>query len=196
MKVPNISFSNKVVIEFVSISFAVLLALMVNQCKDNYNTSKLAKVSLSNIRSEINNNKEIMQEMVLAHKNSLLKVDSLLPLLTENSKVGEDVNRIISFKLISSNSWETAKLTQSIQYMDINIVQEISAVYKLQDYYELIVKDIVLNNMYKKVEQSDLKTSEKTKQFLKAVIPIEENLLITYNYLLTDLLVEKKETSK
>jgi hypothetical protein len=80
--------------------------------------------------------------------------------------------------------------------MDINIVQEISAVYKLQDYYELIVKDIVLNNMYKKVEQSDLKTSEKTKQFLKAVIPIEENLLITYNYLLTDLLVEKKETSK
>lgn len=193
MKVPNMSFSNKIVIEFVSISFAVLLALMVNQCKDNYNNSKLAKESLSNIRSEINDNKEIMEAMVLAHKKLLVKVDSLLPLITEMNELDKNIDLNIRFQIISSNSWETAKLTHSIQYMDIDIVQEISAIYKLQEYYELIVKDFVLNNLYEKL---DLMSIEKTKQFLKAVIPIEENLLITYNYLLTDLLAEKKEASK
>jgi len=68
----NMKFNidKKLLYEFISITFAVFLGLMLNQWKDNYNNNKLAKQSKSNILSEIIDNKTKVQNMLKDHSLS------------------------------------------------------------------------------------------------------------------------------
>lgn len=68
--------NSKLIIEFVSITFAVLLALMVNQYKDNRSNKILVKKTLANIRTEIEENKSTVEEMMAIHQNSIHLLDA------------------------------------------------------------------------------------------------------------------------
>jgi hypothetical protein len=179
----------KLLYEFISITFAVFLGLMLNQWKDNHNNNKIAKQSKSNILTEIADNKTTVQDMLKEHKLSLAKIDSILPLIDDSNK-HEDFYIGTNFQIISSTSWETAKLTQAIAYIDIDIVTDIAGIYDFQHYYESIVKDFVINNIYNKPEKRDKEFIKKMKTFLEAIIPMENNLVEYYNYAQTEILNE------
>jgi hypothetical protein len=177
----------RLIFEFISISFAVFLGLMLNQWKDDRNHKRLAKHSEINILAEITENKNIVQKMLEDHKLVLFKIDSVLALLDKIDEHGE-IDLYLNFQLISSTSWETAKLTQAIVYMNIELVNEIAGVYDFQNYYESIVKDYVTNNIYNKPVKRDNDYLKRTSNFFHAIIPIENNLVEHYSYLQKEVL--------
>jgi hypothetical protein len=186
----NIKINNnkKLLFEFISISFAVFLGLMLNQWKDNLNNKHLAKQSINNILLEISLNKAKVEDMLNTHKLLLHRIDSTLTSLDTTNNQGE-FSLDLNFQLISSTSWETTKLTQAIVYMDINVVNSIAGVYSFQEYYESIVKEYVVNNIYNLPQEEGDELLRKAKNFLNAIITIEDNLIEYYNYMQKEVLI-------
>ena len=47
----------RLIFEFISVSFAVLIALLVNQWREDHNNGKLAEKAIYNIKQELQENK-------------------------------------------------------------------------------------------------------------------------------------------
>lgn len=178
----SLSPIKKLVFEFLSVSFAVFLALMANQWRDNYNNDKLAKQSINNIQDEIIDNKDVILKTITEHKQLLVLVDSIMPLINDDFNNDSDSTIEVSFKLLNSTSWQTAQLTQSISYMDINMVNKISKIYIYQEYYQEIIKDFILKNLVQKNVNKEY--MEYIQNLLISIVPIEETLIVNYDKLL------------
>ncbi|MGE0076792.1 MAG: hypothetical protein AB7S48_02935 [Bacteroidales bacterium] len=188
----NITYK-KLLFEFVSISFAIFLGLMLNQWKENYDNKKLVKQSLENILVEVKNNSARVQEMLDSHQVILSKIENILIHVDQGKIPSESIGEL-SFQLINSTAWETAKLTQAIAHMDINTVSEIARVYEFQEYYRAFVKQHTLNSISNKSFESekDIRTNKMIfadlRDFLKTkIVYSETNLLENYNTLQKDL---------
>ncbi|MCB8963670.1 MAG: hypothetical protein H6536_01340 [Bacteroidales bacterium] len=187
MKTKNSIAYKKLAFEFISVSFAVFLALMLNQWKDNYNNQKLVKQTLTNINIEVKQNSERVKEMLDSHKLLLTKIESILAHI-ERGKIPNETLGELSFSLISTTAWETAKLTQAIAHMDINLVSEIAGIYEYQEYYRSIVKQYSLSNEMNKLFESEKEILENKKFFIdlqnflkNKIICSETDLLEYYN---------------
>lgn len=191
MKKTTSLFNSRILIEFLSIAFAVFLALLVNQWKENRHNKKLAEVSLENIRLEINNNKNTIEEMLPMHEKIIVKLDSL-QVLVENNIVIDSNDLNINFQLISNTAWDAAQLTQAIAYIDVETVMDISMLYKLQDYFQNFVKEYISKSIYDTDFSitNDLKEIKAAKKFFQLIIRIENNLLEFYKYTQDELLIE------
>lgn len=186
MKAKNNIAYRKLLFEFISVSFAVFLGLMLNQWRDSYNNRKLVKQSLKNINIEVESNSKKVKEMLDSHQFLLSKVENILVHI-DQGKIPMDSMGGLNFQLINSTAWETAKLTQAIAHMDINIVSEIAGIYEYQDYYTTAVKQYVLNTTFNQSFESeqDIKQNKKffldLRDFLKSkIVPHESNLLEYY----------------
>lgn len=174
MKKVNKILFKKVLYEILSVSFAVFLGLVLNQCKDDINHRNLAEKSKLNIVQELTKNKKNMDAMLQEHKKALQVVDSILELKGKSSY--ENISLNINFSLQNSTAWETAKLTQAISYMNIDLVSNIAGVYAYQTYYDAFVKKFAESYIMNKPEEFDKKTFTDIKHNLEAIIPVEENL--------------------
>lgn len=176
----KIILNKRVVFEFVSITFAVFLGLMLNAWKDAHSNSVLAENSLKNIRAEIVKNKERVSELLQSHKAHLITLDSLLHEKYDSLEV---TNRLVNLKflLISSTSWETAKITQAVAYMDLDLVTEVSGTYEYQAYYDRLVRTYALDRMTSVPEEDDQELLERMIVFVSSIVNIEENLIEYYN---------------
>jgi hypothetical protein len=124
--------------------------------------------------------------MIITQKKMLSQIQNVS--LNSNDKSDTIHTKIhINFLLVRSTSWQSAKLMQSILYMDINLVQKISDIYNVQEYYETIIKKYVMDNLYGNNNRVDNESSEELMQFLNAIIPIEENLVEAYTHILNEL---------
>ena len=172
--------NRRLVFEFLSITFAVFLGLMLNTWKDSHNNAVLAKKSTKNIKTEILKNKEQISELLLSHQAHLMTVDSLLLELETPIKVS---NRIVNlkFKLISSTSWETAKITQAVAYMNLDLVTEVSGIYEYQEYYDNLIRAYSQERMTSVPETNDKLSLEKIKLFVSSIVDMEKNLILYYN---------------
>lgn len=184
----KLNFS-KLIFEFISISFAVLIALFVNQWREDYNNDKLGEKAVYNIQEELKENKGIMVQLVPYHKSVLSDIDSLI-IISEKDKINTDKINSIELTLISSSAWEMAKMTKAIFYMDFDDVNNLAKVYNLQTYYESIVKQYILKNSYNYHDDQDVESAKSTKQFLETIIPLEENLEYYYDIMLNEVLTE------
>lgn len=185
MKLKLIFLKNRLFFEFISISFAVFLALVVNQCRDNYNHRKSAEQSVANIHDEVLQNKKLMLAIIKEHQKFLALADSL-SLDTDNElNDSEDSTIHMNFTLLNATSWETAKLTQSISYMDVNLVNKISKIYLFQDYYQTFTKDFILKNITSRTLDEEYLAY--IQQLLSSIIPIEEELVKHYDLLLENI---------
>ncbi len=189
-----LSSIKKLVFEFLSVSFAVFIALMANQWRDNYNNDKLAKQSINNIQEEIVDNKDVILKSITEHKQLLVFVDSIMPLINDDDIDSDSDSTIaVSFKLLNSTSWQTAQLTQSISYMDLNLVNKISKIYIYQEYYQEIIKDFILKNLVQK--NVNIEYMEYIQNLLISIVPIEETLNDNYDKLLESIsLLNNKKT--
>jgi hypothetical protein len=192
MKKLSAIFNTRILIEFLSVAFAVFFALIVNQWKENRNNNKLAQISLNNIRHEISSNKGTLEDVMTLHENVLNLLDSLSKVSEDDSKPNNlDLN--VNFQLLSNAAWDAAKLTQAIVYINIETVMDISMLYKLQDYYHTFVKDYITKNMDTsdidfKNDADEIKQAHK---FFEMIYNLEKNLMDTYDYALNDLLKEE-----
>jgi len=176
--------------EFISVSFAVLIALLVNQWREDHNNGKLAEKAIYNIRQELQENKEVMDILIPSHKSILSHIDSIIG---RKENYNSTVDSIISIDvaLISSSAWEMAEITNAIFYLNFDDANKMAKVYNLQSYYESIIKQFILKNSYSYHSDQDLEFLRNNKQFLETIIPLEEDLQNYFNLLLKNVLVEE-----
>ena len=173
----------KILIEALSISFAVFLALGARQWGESYNHNKLAKKVIVNIAKELNENKEIMDEVIPYQRARIHEFDSIISILEEGGIYNDSIKNL-EITLISSTAWEMAKITNAIYYIDFEKVNTLASVYNLQSYYESIVKQYILNNTGLVKDNNDIESLNSKKLILEALIPLEENLKQYYTILL------------
>jgi hypothetical protein len=181
----------KIFFEFVSISFAVFLGLMMNQCRDSYNNKQLANQLLNNILTEVTDNKELVSKLLDNHQYIIGEIDSVL-FRHENGIDEGDISADLSFSIVNSTAWETAKLTQAIAYMDMDLVADIAGMYSYQDYYQSLVmtyvKDNILNSEMTKMLSGDgveaIDELQRMRVFLSDISVMEEKLIGQYKEVL------------
>ena len=180
----------RLIFEFISFSFAVLIALLVDQWREDHNNDKLAEKAIYNIKQELQENKEAMDILIPSHKSILSQIDSIIGRKEKNIST---VDSIISIDvtLISSSAWEMAEITNAIFYLDFDDANKMAKVYNLQSYYESIIKQFILKNSYSYQSDQDLEFLRNNKQFLETIIPIEEDLQKYFRLLLKNVLVEE-----
>jgi len=188
MKFKKLDFS-RLIFEFISVSFAVLFALFVNQWREDHNNKNIAEKAVFNIKEELKENKEIMVLAIPDHKNMLSEIDQLIK-ISENQNTVNDTLKAIDITLISSSAWEIAKITNAVFYIDFENVNNLAKVYDLQSYYESIVKQYVLKNAMSQNNNMDINQLKNTRQFLKTIIPLEVNLEHYYGLMLKEVLTE------
>lgn len=183
----------KIFFEFVSISFAVFLGMMMNQWRDSYNNKQLAKQSLNNILIEVSDNRELVSRLLAGHKRIVSEIDSAL-FLVENGAEDDaaEIEGNVEFSIVQSTAWETSKLTQAIAYMDMNLVADIAGMYSYQDYYQSLVmtyvKDNILNSGMTKMLSGDgveaIDELQRMRVFLSDISVMEEKLIGQYKEVL------------
>ena len=99
----------KIFFEFVSISFAVFLGLMMNQCRDSYNNKQLANQLLNNILTEVTDNKELVSKLLDNHQYIIGEIDSVL-FRHENGIDEGDISADLSFSIVNSTAWKLPNL--------------------------------------------------------------------------------------
>ncbi len=182
----------RLIFEFISVSFAVLIALLVNQWREDHNNGKLAEKAIYNIKQELQENKDVMDILIPSHKSILSNIDSIIGRKEKyNSTVDSSIS--INVTLISSSAWEMAEITNAIFYLDFDDANKMAKVYNLQSYYESIIKQFILKNSYSYQSNQDLEFLKNNKQFLETIIPLEEDLQNYFNLLLKNVLVEETE---
>ena len=180
----------RLISEFISVSFAVLIALLVNQWREDHNNGKLAEKAIYNIKQELQENKDAMAVLIPSHKSILSQIDSIIGRKEKNIST-LDSNISIDVTLISSSAWEMAEITNAIFYLDFDDANKMAKVYNLQSYYESIIKQFILKNSYSYQSDQDLEFLRNNKQFLETIIPLEEDLQNYFNLLLKNVLVEE-----
>lgn len=181
----------KIFFEFVSISFAVFLGMMMNQCRDSYNNKQLANQLLNNILTEVTDNKELVSKLLDNHQYIIGEIDSVL-FRHENGIDEGDISADLSFSIVNSTAWETAKLTRAIAYMDMDLVADIAGMYSYQDYYQSLVmtyvKDNILNSGMTKMLSGDgveaIDELQRMRVFLSDISVMEEKLIGQYKEVL------------
>jgi hypothetical protein len=186
----KLALPNKLLFEFISIAFAVFLGLMLNQWNDNRKNKELAGQSKQNILTEIKENKARIENILNLHEESLSRLDSLLSQF-ENGQKLDNIALSINFSLLSTSSWETAKLTRAISYMDIETVSDIASTYSYQEYFQFIVKNYLNEYTFNQPEHFDRSFFIKIQNALNVIIPMEKDLIECYSDLETDLLSQE-----
>lgn len=119
-------------VEAVLVVLSVLLALALNNWREDRIHKNLAEQALRSINNEIRANKIEVEETLSHHK---MLIDTLQ---------GDNPARGIALKLalIEDNAWETAQATQAVIYLDYDIVQQVSKIHELQEMYQRITNSV------------------------------------------------------
>jgi hypothetical protein len=169
--------------KFFPVFLAVFLGFLANQWRDSYNNRKRAEQAIENIKVEIEDNTPKLKEMLKDHKQLLVLMDSSVTSV-ENHSDNENVKFMINFELISSNSWEMAKLTQSVTHMDTKLASAIAGVYEFQAYYKNLMTDLADQLPFRSESAADSRKSMlEMRDKLRMIVSLEANLLEYYKVL-------------
>jgi hypothetical protein len=117
----------QLLLEAASVVFAVLVALAVDEWRQDRENVQLAQRALGGIASEIRSNLGELDDARDANRAMLVVLDSAL---TSETPQGFGVH--FEYALLSSAAWQTSQVTQAIHFVDYGLVQRIARVYDLQ----------------------------------------------------------------
>lgn len=171
-----------ILIEMFSVVFAVLLALGVNEWRNDKSNEELGLSAYNKITMEIKNNHKKISGIIENHKKILNDVDSVISRLRQNRT---DITfGQVQFDTPSSTAWEAAKLTNAVNYLQYDKVEKISEVYSAQRIYS-DVSDRVFQELVFFVPDKDhikmIDQFRKQKVYLLNLISIEKQLIETYD---------------
>ncbi len=174
---------SQIVIEIISVVFAVSLALIGNEFRENYNNEQLADVAIMNLRNEVKNNKTLLLKSIEAHEKTIAYLSEFLKTQKKDSTA-----QSYYFERLEETAWESMKISQVTQFIDFKLTSRISKVYTEQKIYnDLIIK--MMDNMIFQGDYSDEKNIMKTLRRhlvnFYIILEVENNLLKTIEDFLT-----------
>ncbi|MBT8404138.1 MAG: hypothetical protein KJP18_09785 [Gemmatimonadetes bacterium] len=122
----------ELVIESSMVVLAVVIALAVDEWRENQQQEELADRALQVVIAEIEANRTELE-------NSLPANEALLERVAEAAQAGgldADFDLTFEYSLLSSSGWETAQVTQATHFMPLEHVQRLATLYGLQELVE------------------------------------------------------------
>ena len=126
----------RLAVEVVSVVFAVLVALAVDQWWEDRENQELADRMTEAIAREIGGNRaQLVSFGDSGDPDTILSnlIDGVAALRTEEEPIDFAVNWDVT--LLSSAAWETAQLTRATQFLDVEQVVDLAEVYEFQRFY-------------------------------------------------------------
>ena len=124
----------KLLMEFVSVVFAVLLALGLNHWREASAEERLAEKALVNIFFEIYRNQKDVADEMISYEERLQVVKAY----RDSFDKGEEVRYSLGFNipLLSNAAWNVANSTGAVKDFDQELLLELSSLYAFQEMYQ------------------------------------------------------------
>lgn len=181
MKLKKLPINRRLIFEFISITFAVFLGLFFSGIKEDIEHNNLVEKSEKNIIKELESNLKLVKKIYTKHKKQFDQTDSLIKI----DYPEKEVRMTITLRFFKDAAWKTCKLSKAISYMNIDKVTAITSIYALQDYYHMLGKTQMQNELLSKQIEDDKEyfKYEMTRNFnlLKLIVPTEKLLIEAYN---------------
>ena len=121
----------EIAMEFFSVVFAVLLALLLNEWRENRHEAALANKARGDIVRELRANEKGLREKAAVNQAVL---DNLRHLVEGTvPKETRDLDITFHYSLLSSSAWKVAQMTRAIHSLDYRWMARITTVYDLQE---------------------------------------------------------------
>lgn len=120
--------------EIVSVVFAVLLALAVDEWWEDRENAELGRRGMDAVSAEIARNLEELRDGFERTDTTLLLLDSAIVLM-ESDRDDVDVSINYPVALLSDAAWETAQVTRAVHYVPLEDVIDLARVYDLQAFF-------------------------------------------------------------
>ncbi len=122
----------QLIMEFVSVVFAVLLALGLNSYKQSKDSEKKAQIIRKSIITEEINNQKLLGSMLINNQEYLAHLDSLHNLPRENvTAVGFEFD----FELVTDAAWQLASNNPATSEIEQQFLIEVAGIYQQQKFY-------------------------------------------------------------
>lgn len=127
--------------EFLSVVFAVLLALGLNSYKQNNDLKEEGALLSQKILAECQRNLNELDSVNAQNQAYLEYLDSLITQGDEVSGFSIDFNG----ELLTSSAWKYTQGSRAFNYIDSDLLNDATVVYELQDYYMKVSGDMFQN---------------------------------------------------
>lgn len=125
----------KIAVEFVSVVFAVLLALGLNHWRENKLNEQLAEDSYRRIQREIKDNIAELDSSLVEFDQYIDEIGTERVLLDSLGDAYGTLNWSYSHPVLSIDAWKTATITNAVLNMDPDLVEDLADVYAVQEMY-------------------------------------------------------------
>lgn len=153
-----------IAIEMISIVFAVLFALGVNEWRQNRADALLAEKALDGMLSEMETNRKLFARELPGHRALLDTLMETQAMIAAGRMSADTVMNDLHFNpmLVRDAAWKTAMATQALIHMDFKTASLISDVYAIQKIYQdmlggLFETSLALDNFAPEKEAEQLK---------------------------------------
>lgn len=175
-------------VEVISIVLGVLLALAVNQWRENQSHKAQAKSALKNISNEIQSN---LKALKILHENNSATIEFMTD--GNESATSEDSKFIPGIQL-RETAWKTLLSTNVANYVNYETILTLSDTYSIQDVYKqaaVSITEAALNlAAYAAANGRDVDDNHFQRQFydyLLMLVDVESELLRLYENTLKEM---------
>jgi tetrahydromethanopterin S-methyltransferase subunit F len=124
----------KILVEVISVVFAVLLALGLNHWREEKANEALAEKALQNIIIEIKSNIENIDSDVEEYEVIYDTLVARKKRLTNGTKTNMSLS--YNHPILSSSAWKIANTTGAVKDMDIEVMMDLSDLYTFQEIFQ------------------------------------------------------------
>jgi len=132
----------ELLIEATFIFLAVLLALFAEEWRERRDRRELADRALTGIVAEISSNRDELLDREEENRAQLEELRGVVEGLRAGKQLSE-MSVDYQVALTSSAAWETARMSQAVHFMDLEIVTRLAEMYELQRLFERAQDDLV-----------------------------------------------------
>ena len=168
-----------IVLESLSIVVAVLLALGMDEWRENYEHSQQSEAAIRKVANELDSNLDLLK---LLHENNVATIEAMA-----NVQEQKEQRSFVPGSQLSGTAWETLSATGVANYVDFETILELSGTYSLQNVYKETGSQLTQAAMnvaaYATVLGKDVDDGDFQKQFMswfELMVTIEEVLLDSY----------------
>lgn len=131
-------------LEAAMIFFAVMLALAAEEWREQKDRIELADRALRSVVEEVRSNLDELESTGVRNTERLESASAVLAELESGrDQGGADVG--LEVALLSSAAWQSAQMSQAVQYLDFDVMRDLSEVYEIQDLFDRVQAGAVDN---------------------------------------------------
>ncbi len=123
------------VIEGLSVAFAVLLALAVDEWREDRSNRELGTRAEASVLAEVRTNMERLDDNAAARDSLLSYLADVRSALERDEELGS-ISVDFTPAFLATTAWETARVTRAVHFLDYDRVARMGRLYDFQNLYE------------------------------------------------------------